>query len=117
MKEIRRLRFVLGVAGGVMALCAVARDPDDQIRYADYMPCHHAAFVEMGFNLYDMPGIGKYDFAAERPVPPESSDVKVSCERLAREGAEAIVEYKVAGDRHLMEAYPRLGRDDKPLKR
>ena len=117
MKDALKVRFVLGAAGGVMALCAVARDPDDQIRYAEYMPCHHAALVEMGFNLYDMPGIGKYDFAAERPEPPGSSDVRGSCERLAHEGAEAIVEYKVAGDRHLMETYPRLGRDGTPLKR
>lgn len=117
MKEILGSRFVLTAAGGVMALCAAARDPDDQIRYAEYMPCHHAVLAEMGFNLYDMPGLGRYDFAGEGPVLPESSDVKSFCERLAREGAEAIVEYRVARDRNLMEAYPRLGRDDKPLKR
>ena len=117
MRGLLRASFVIGVAGCTLILCTLAKDPDDQVRYTEYMPCHHAALMEMGFNLYDIQGVGVYDFAAEKLVHTDSASVRLCCERLAREGAEAIVEYKVAGDRDLMQKYPRLGRDGKPRKR
>ena len=104
------------IAAAGLSFVAFARDVDDQIRFTAYLPYHHDAQMEMGFNFY-LWGKGKYDFESGKAEIPAPDYVREVMRRLESEGAEVLVEYAANHNRFLIEKYPRVGRDGKPITR
>ena len=110
------MKRIVCCASAALALVAAARDVDDQIRYASYVPCHHDLLMEMGFNFYSW-GKGRYDFKDGKVTIPSPDYEREVLRRLEAEGADVIVGYSVNNNADLVGKYPRVGADEKPFTR